>query len=469
MILNILFGTQTGFSEEVAEVVATYAMACGSSKCSVRSMDSVRVEEWQYLSPLILVCSTTGQGDPPKSMQRSWDTLRMSDCTDLPLLRYAVFGLGDSSYAKYNFMGKMLHNRLRQLGAQPIILRGLGDEQDNGGVWEGLESFVGALFPLLGLSTEVHQGIASSPPILKFRCTLPTDIVPKLSKPVREVNTQLFTVLSNQQLTSKDHFQVINHLVFDRNNASFSCGDSIGIFAPSNSHTAAQIAAHFGFEESSTIIIATASRDTLVDLPDPPFINACISVVDLLKQYFDLDACASRSFLQCLRHFCDDEEERDRLGELISSSNQADYVAYCYREKRSAMEVLTEFPHCKVPFEYFLSHLKPMRPRYYSLSSSPTFDTLVCSITVGQLEISTPYGRKRNGLCSTLLCNAKQGDLIEGFVDTNCPHPSLEDKSQHLILIGPGTGIAPMRSVIREAVARQWVGFIHLFVGCRTY
>lgn len=467
MNLNILFGSQTGVSEEVSDVIANYAVACGCSRCDVQPMDAVDVGAWESLSPLILVCSTTGQGDPPETMRASWDVLRMSDCCELPLLRYAVFGLGDSSYAKYNFMGKMLHNRLRQLGGEPLVHRGLGDEQDAGGIWEGLEAFLRNLVTALNLNNEKYQSISASPPILKFRFQMSTPSTP-LDMGMQRENTQTFTIQSTKRLTPEDHFQQINHIEFDRLGLKdYVCGDAVGIFPRSEKQVAVQVASYFGFSEDSTIRLTSAGSDTRIHFPRAAFLDKDLLVVELLRVYCDLEGCVPRSFFHCMKHFTVDEEERERLDELSSSSKQADYLMYCYREKRGVLEVLSEFPHCRVPFEYFLSHVKPMRPRYYSLSSSPSADSL-CSVTVALFQITTPYGRVRKGLCSRWLCNAKTGDTFEGFVCPSASRVPMSQPKMPLILVGPGTGIAPLRSIVREAVVRKWTGTVHLFTGCRS-
>lgn len=466
MHLNILYATQTGLSQEVAEFIATYSVACGGESCSVQSMDAVTIEEWESLSPLLIVCSTTGQGDPPQPMRSSWDSLKMGDCREFKNLRFAVFGLGDSSYPKYNYTGKMLHNRLKQLGASALLHRGLGDEQDAGGVWEGVEAFVKLLIPALMPSVSQCLDVLSAPPTTKFGVSHSSESSADVH---HQVPTTTFTVASTTKLTADDHFQTISHVDFFRESQDYQAVDAVGIFPRSNGFVATSIASHFGFDSSSVIVLSSAEDKTHIKHTPPPFLGHPINIVELLVRFFDLESCASRSFFHCCKWFCHDAEERERLEEIASMSLQADYLSYCYKEKRSAFEVLSEFPHCTVPFDVFLSHLKPMRPRYYSLSSSPKADTLVCSVTVAELKIVTPYKRTRYGVCSRWLCEAKAGDTFEGFLDISPSRiPLNTNEMQPLILVGPGTGIAPMRSIIREAVAMQWKGPVFLFVGCRS-
>ena len=114
-------------------------------------MDDLPCSQWSSLGcPVVIVCSTTGQGDMPLTMRNTWEMLRMSDAPDMEGLNYAVFGLGDSSYEKYNYAAKLLHNRLKQLGGEPLVNRGLGDDLDRAGYEEAMIPWMNELWEALG-------------------------------------------------------------------------------------------------------------------------------------------------------------------------------------------------------------------------------------------------------------------------------------------------------------------------------
>jgi cytochrome P450 / NADPH-cytochrome P450 reductase len=128
---------------------------------------------------------------------------------------------------------------------------------------------------------------------------------------------------------------------------------------------------------------------------------------------------------------------------------------------------------CALPFNIYLEFLTPLRPRYYSISSSPLVNAEECSITVGVVKGAERAGHGVfEGMCSNYLYQQKQGDMIYAFVqNTNTPFHLPEDTRTPLIMIGPGTGIAPFRGFLQERVMRQKsgkpLGKALLFFGCR--
>ncbi|KAF6149841.1 hypothetical protein GIB67_010915 [Kingdonia uniflora] len=136
--LVILYESQTGNALDVAERVGREAERMGSTGV-VLSMDEIDAACLQYENILVFVVSTIGQGDIPDSMKVFWRFLLQRNLSQswLEGVNYAVFGLGDSGYQKYNFAAKKLDKRLSDLGVKSIIGRGLGDDQHPSG-YEGV-------------------------------------------------------------------------------------------------------------------------------------------------------------------------------------------------------------------------------------------------------------------------------------------------------------------------------------------
>jgi sulfite reductase alpha subunit-like flavoprotein len=128
MLLEILFGSQTGTAEDVSERFSCMARSTGV-QCRVRPLDSVKSIE--DLGPYILfIVSTTGDGEEPENMRQFWRLImRKSLSSVLSHIHYGLIGLGDSTYPKFNFVAKKLSKRLEQLGAQAICDKVLADEQ----------------------------------------------------------------------------------------------------------------------------------------------------------------------------------------------------------------------------------------------------------------------------------------------------------------------------------------------------
>nr|CCC90081.1 unnamed protein product [Trypanosoma congolense IL3000] len=188
-----------------------------------------------------------------------------------------------------------------------------------------------------------------------------------------------------------------------------------------------------------------------------------------LRHYVDLEAAVDRLFFKMMAQYAEDEEAKERLLEFASSENLDDFMSYCYREKRNVVEVLDDFRSVRPPLQLLLSFIAPMRPRLFSFSSSPYVDCDTFHITVALLEWQTPYKRARRGLCSSRLILAEVGTVFTCFLrDGTMIAPSAPTP---LLCIGTGTGIAPIRSLLRECAAHSadWGQVpIFLFFGCRN-
>ncbi|KAK7850984.1 nadph-dependent diflavin oxidoreductase 1 [Quercus suber] len=148
--LVILYATQTGNALDAAERVAREAERRG---CPVilLSIDEYDVSSLPHEDTIIFVVSTTGQGDTPDSMKVFWKFLLQRNLSKhwLEGVRYAVFGLGDSGYQKYNFVSKKLDKRLSDLGAMAIVEKGLGDDQHPSGYEAALDPWMSSLWSML--------------------------------------------------------------------------------------------------------------------------------------------------------------------------------------------------------------------------------------------------------------------------------------------------------------------------------
>ena len=155
----VLYGTQTGNSQDVAKRIGREARRYGLHS-TVQSLHSYDVLNLPTESIVVFVVATTGQGDVPDRMKAFWKFLfrKSLQSGSLKDVQFSVFGLGDSAYVKFNVVAKKLHNRLCSLGAQKIVDRGLGDEQHD-------EGYDGALDPwLIALWHKLSTQLALDPP-----------------------------------------------------------------------------------------------------------------------------------------------------------------------------------------------------------------------------------------------------------------------------------------------------------------
>jgi len=157
-----------------------------------------------------------------------------------------------------------------------------------------------------------------------------------------------------------------------------------------------------------------------------------------------------KSFFAGIAHFASKEEEREKLVELASAGGASLYYEYCQRERRTYVEVLEEFPSVRVPLHRLLELIPLLQPRHYSVASSGyNSDNMAeVELCVAVTTATTPYGRKRKGLCSSYLAATVPGEEVLMWLRSGTfANPGLDTP---VILIGPGTGLAPMRALQQE-------------------
>jgi cytochrome P450 / NADPH-cytochrome P450 reductase len=196
---------------------------------------------------------------------------------------------------------------------------------------------------------------------------------------------------------------------------------------------------------------------------------------EVLSAYVALQDVAKRSQIQMLAEYTDCPPEKEKL--LALGGDDPDSVDR-YREEIlsknvSLIDLLDEFRSCELPFNIYLELLPPLKPRYYSISSSPLVDPNKCSITVGVIDVPARLGRGRyHGICSSYLAQQPAGSIVEGFVrPPSTPFQLPEEPSTPMIMAAAGTGLAPFRGFLQERAAMkaqgEQVGTASLYFGCR--
>jgi cytochrome P450/NADPH-cytochrome P450 reductase len=208
-----------------------------------------------------------------------------------------------------------------------------------------------------------------------------------------------------------------------------------------------------------------ASRKTFLPVDQP------IRVGQLLGDYVELQDPATRRQIQELAAHTECPWTRPRL--LAIASDEGRFREEVLARRKSLIDLLEEFPAGQLPFNRYLEMLPPLRPRYYSISSSPLQDERRCSVTVAVVDGPARSGRGSfQGVCSSYLLRQPEGGQIHAFVkDTKSAFRLPADPATPIIMIGPGTGLAPFRGFLQERAARRaagrTVGPALLFFGCR--
>eukprot|EP00752_Nemacystus_decipiens_P004323 g3948.t1 len=548
--LAILYGSETGTAQEVAEYVAGMARRRGFD-ASPKALDSVPIPQVLESSLAVFVVSTTGDGEVPSNMSTFWRFLLRrglpGDC--LESMRFAVFGLGDSGYAKYNATARKLHARLLQLGAAELVERGLGDDQSPRGMWGDLDPWLASLWScLLKLkplpsgtvvddTPRLEPALFAMTPVAVAASDCNATIAAEISKgrrefwdsmaPPRPMETgrgdaggaagwgapRPARLLVNRRLTAEGHFQDVRHLELDVSGVSggapYGAGDVAWVHPSNIASEVEKLAAAMSLDLDQVVRISPSGADgsagdgapvsrptpsgvcpasaaerggeggadeavllsAMPPRPDQPkqrqepaaagaafFLPAVSTPRLLLTEVLDISGTPRRSFFERLSLFATDEEEKEKLEELASPDGADLLYEYATREKRTYVEVLGDFPSCKVPPERLLELVPRLRPRGFSIASSPLETPSKVHLCMAVVSFRTPYKRLRTGVCSSWMASLAPG-AAEVPLSIRPGTFKLPRSPHHpLVLVGPGTGVAPMRSVVLERRRRRREG-----------
>ncbi|UJR37996.1 hypothetical protein I4U23_030678 [Adineta vaga] len=463
MSLDILFGSQTGTAEDVSERFACMARSTGV-ECRVRPLNSITSID--DLGPYILfIVSTTGDGEEPENMKQFWRfIMRRSLPIVLSRVHYGLIGLGDSTYPKFNFVAKKLSKRLEQLGAQSICEKVLADEQHPHGTDGCIDQTFTNIFwktfgDLIGreLQPRIDQRLPSKYQIQWIDHHTEHDS--SNLEPINEMSKipsgySSVPLISNTRVTSEDHWQDVRLLEFETN-LPYKCGD-VAVILPQCPLPSVHLIAEIFHMKDKLNDRFIASNQTS---------SLSMTVLELFRDYLHITRVPSRSFFEKLVWFADDERERERLLEFLEAGNMDDLYTYCHRPRRTSVEVLQDFPQTasQIPFEYIFDFFPHIRPRSFSIASSPRVHPNRIQLFVAIVRYKTIIALYREGLCSNYLCRLQSGEHIVMRITSSF---NLIDDDRPAIMIGPGTGVAPFRGWILERSLDN-AKLNMLFFGCR--
>lgn len=470
--LLILYATETGNAQDTADRLARQCRQI-AFQCRVLSMNAYSVPELISEKLVIFVVSTTGSGTEPRSMTSLWRMLLRSD---LPVdlfedLSFAVFGLGDTSYEKFCWAAKKLGRRMSSLGATEICERGEGDDQHllgiDGALQPWMESLTGAFLRLFPLPPGINLTPADRLPPPRVSMNESTaDALQKCVDPLEHDRTfRVATVKSNKRITANDWYQDVRHFEFQfGDHIHYAPGDVAVIHpiaSPSEVETFLNMMSWGNIADSPFEIDHTMQDQSL-----PDHLPRISTLRTLLRRYVDINAVPRRSFFQYLRYFTSDELEQEKLDEFLSTEGADELYDYCYRVRRTIQEILADFRHVKIPREYIFDVFPPMRPRQFSIACSVKKYPKQIQLCVAIVQYRTKIKAPRRGVCTTYLAALRPGDSLRIGIDKGLIKLP-PDINIPVICVGPGTGVAPMRSVLQERFCSGSRSNT-LYFGCRS-
>lgn len=227
----------------------------------------------------------------------------------------------------------------------------------------------------------------------------------------------------------------------------YESGDHIGLYPENDAYDVNQWIEYFKLDPEE--IISVVSEDT----PSRPLVGPC-SIRSLLTNFVDLYSIPRKKLIQALATYTEDEDEKQKL-EILASSDDQGWAAYNSSVKdlqKTTMELLSEFPSCKPSFVHVIELTQPTKPRFYSISSSPKQHPNTAHITAVVLEYKTGTGRIHKGVCTNWLARKNienETHTVPCFIRTSTFRLPKDPKTP-ILMIGPGTGIAPFRGFLQD-------------------
>ena len=425
--LSIVYGSQTGTAKRLAEQLARQAETRGLAVRLLRA-DAYPLRELKDERLLYVVISTQGDGDPPDDARGFVEFLAGRRAPALPQLAYAVLGLGDSSYPRFNETGRQVDERLAALGARRLFARGEADVDADT-----------VATPWLGTALE-HAGDVLAPAPPRATVTpLRVAAAPAASSRERPFAAE---VLANQRLTGRRGSKDIRHveLSLEGSGLAYEPGDALGLW-PTNDD--AQVDAVLSALRLHGDTAVTHGGD---DRPLRAWLTGHREVTRLARPF--LQQHAERGGHDTL-HAALQPGQADTLRTLLDSYTLPDLLR-AYPSDWSATELVAA--------------LRPLQPRLYSIASSQRAVGAEAHLTVAHLQWLTD-GAARWGTASHQLAQAAEGTTLPVFVEANTRFRLPADGSRDIVMIGPGTGVAPFRGFVQDRTATGARGRGWLFFG----
>ncbi|KAL6434843.1 hypothetical protein ACFW04_005193 [Cataglyphis niger] len=494
LVMQVLYGSETGTAQDVAEQIWKSAQR-KQLQSTISSLDEYDIRHLSSEQLIVFVVATTGQGDTPTNMKTFWRHLlgKSLRADLLQSLKYGVLGLGDSSYSKFNFAAKKLNKRLAQLGGKELLPIGLADDQHNLGIDAVVDPWIKKLWEKIAniFKISIEDKIQENLIIERYRVSiLKKSDLDILEKPLfindnckfypyesdigiyerkTDINVKIGTIYENVRTTSEDHFQDVRlitiKLPYD---IKYDPGDVIYL-RPKNSMK--QVKRFFNILREHNIelfpdtMIVVTKKEIKV-----PFALAgeCLFLKEIVEQYWDLNFKPRRSTMHTLSLISENELEKEKLCEFASPGGQEEFYDYINRPRRNILEVLTDFPYTtsKLNIGLLFEIMSPIKPRPYSIASSSKATPDTIQILIAVVKYTTRLLEPRFGLCSNWLASLKKNDKVIFWLQKGTFR--FED-NKPMILIGPGTGVAPLRSFLLEKEKEQKdLKECVLFFGCRN-
>ncbi len=433
--LTILYSSQTGNAKGVAKKLAESAKAAGI-QVNFKNVAEYKAKSLKAETHLLIVTSTNGEGEAPDDAISFHEFLSSKKAPKLPSLQYSILALGDSSYEFYCQTGKDFDDRLKALGATQIAPRVDCDVDyfDDATAWctqvvdtlkADLTKTSGAVAPVANLSGTTES----------------TSQYTKQAPYTAEL-------IVSQKITGRDSAKDVRHVEIDlgESGLTYKTGDALGVWFENSDALVAELLEALKLDASEKVTIKVEGVENTYTLSEA------------FKSQLEITQSAP-SFVEFWAGLSGDA----KLAKIVTDKTETrEYSAI-----NQIVDIVKEAP-TEVSAQQFVDNVRKITPRLYSIASSQSEVEEEVHLTVGLVSYEH-NGKLRLGGASNFLTAAEEGTTVKVFIEDNDNFRLPEDGNTPVIMIGPGTGVAPFRAFMQERDATEAEGKNWMFFGDQTF
>ncbi|KAF0744968.1 hypothetical protein Ae201684P_011492 [Aphanomyces euteiches] len=497
-VVTVLYGSQTGTAETFAKMLVTQGR---QHQVEVQAINLKRFNPATLPnhSHVIFVVATYGEGGPTDSSSKFHKFMTSAKLSDhyYRQIQYTVFGLGNKKYrSTYNAMGRAVDAFMEKHGAHRVYRRGEGDDRAcieddfdqwrNGGLWDAFATV--DMATRLTLSSSMTQSMSKTRPPLMYYEIVPAlkSVIP--TQPLHpsriDPNSDFFfnhktaVVVGARELrrSTASGSTLFLELDIRDSGVSYVTADNLAILPENDPALVTRVAKALRYDATAMVDLKPVEG-----APNrSPFPTPC-SIETILSRYLDLNSAPRKSALSFLAHYATAAPDHEKLLYLASTDGKAEYKRWIQDACRTFADVIEAFPSLEIPLAAFLHIVPTLQSRYYTISSSSQVHPTRIQLTFAVIQASIENGRRFHGVASNYLARIAHEWLEETPEEEFAPVVRMYLRNSlfklpvrpetPVIMVGPGTGIAPMRAFLQERQAQKQagepVGPTWFFFGCR--
>jgi len=432
--LTILFASQTGNAKGVATKLADAAKAQGIT-VNLKNVSDYKPKSLKSETHLLIVASTNGEGEPPDDALEFHEFLLGKKAPKLPELKYSVLALGDSSYEFFCQTGKDFDERLKALGATQVTPRVDCDVDYDAEAQKWTIEIVESLKDEL---TAKQEGLASV-------VTLPLTV--GATSQYDKQNPFEAELAVSQKITGRDSNKDVRHIEIDleESGLTYQVGDALGVYFSNDESLVDELIEALQFDAEQSVTVSGQEQSSTLR-------QALIEQLEITQ--------TANSFVE----FWATIAASDALNEVVEDKAKLREFA----ANTQVVDVIRQYP-AKTEAQAFVDALRKITPRLYSIASSQAEVEEEVHLTVGVVSYEQDGKTRLGGASGFLAQRLEEGGKVKVFVEHNDNFRLPANGDTPVIMIGPGTGVAPFRAFMQEREATEATGKNWMFFGDQTF